>query len=76
MRILRSSIINHLFYSFKKTVTVLSSWEVSYFINQLGSQYYKLELLNSISLAINQGLVPQNIFVANRLLLSTGQIYP
>ncbi|WP_025844177.1 hypothetical protein [Brevibacillus agri] len=43
--------------------TPLSSWEISNFVNQLTSFYFKTELINSISLAINNNIAPENIFI-------------
>lgn len=42
---------------------LLSPWEISHFINQFSSNYYKNELLISISKALNSGIQAENIFV-------------
>jgi hypothetical protein len=47
----------------RKNDIPLNSWEISNTINQLTSYYFKNELINSISLAINQGIKPENIFI-------------
>lgn len=47
----------------RKNDTPLNSWEISNTINQMTSYYFKNELVNSISLAINQGINPENIFI-------------
>lgn len=43
--------------------TLLSPWEISHFINQFSSNYYKNELLLSISKALNSNIPPENIFI-------------
>lgn len=47
----------------RSTEELLSPWEISNFINQFSSNYYKNELLISISKAINSGIPVENIFV-------------
>lgn len=42
---------------------ILSPWQISNLIVKLSSQYYKNELLNTIALAINNGINPKNIFI-------------
>ncbi|MDQ0209089.1 hypothetical protein [Alkalicoccobacillus murimartini] len=43
--------------------TPLNSWEISNFINQLTSYYYKNELINAISHALNNNISAENIFI-------------
>jgi len=43
-------------------------WEIGYFVNRLNTFYYKDEVLNSISAAINSGVSPENIFMLDRSL--------
>jgi hypothetical protein len=43
--------------------TPLNSWEISNTLNLLASYYYKSELINSISLALNEGITPDSIFI-------------
>lgn len=52
-----------------KKETILNSWDLTNFIKQVSGSYYKLELINSISLALNEGISPKNIFVMNRSFL-------
>ncbi|SDD48077.1 hypothetical protein SAMN05428987_4910 [Paenibacillus sp. CF095] len=47
----------------RPTEELLSPWEISNFINQFSSNYYKNELLISISKAINSGTPVENIFI-------------
>lgn len=42
---------------------ILSPWQISNLIVKLSSHYYKNELLNTIALAINNGIDPRNIFI-------------
>ncbi|MED4678062.1 hypothetical protein [Bacillus nitratireducens] len=44
---------------------LLSSWQISNLLSQISSQYYKNELLNTISLALNEGIQPENLFILN-----------
>lgn len=43
-------------------------WEIGYFVNKLNTSYYKFEILNSISNAINSGILPENIIMMDRSL--------
>ncbi|QAB15024.1 hypothetical protein [Hydrogenovibrio thermophilus] len=43
-------------------------WEVGRFINDLNTNYYKFELLNSISTALINDIDPQNIIILNKSL--------
>lgn len=42
---------------------LLSPWQISNLIAKISSYYYKNELLNTISLAIENGIDPKNIFI-------------
>lgn len=42
---------------------LLSPWQISDLFSKLSSTYYKTELLNTISIAINEGIKPENIFI-------------
>ncbi|MCU5063565.1 hypothetical protein OB986_20295 [Bacillus cereus] len=44
---------------------LLSPWQISNFISTISSHYYKNELLNTISLALKEGIEPENIFIFN-----------
>ncbi|WP_144506466.1 hypothetical protein [Bacillus mycoides] len=44
---------------------LLSPWQISNFISTISSHYYKNELLNTISLALKEGIQPENIFIFN-----------
>lgn len=41
----------------------LNSWEISNTLNLLTSYYYKVELINSISFALNENISAENIFI-------------
>lgn len=43
----------------------ISTWEITRFISDLNTYYFKLELINSISNAIKSGIKPSNIFIFN-----------
>ncbi|HEX3045320.1 MAG TPA: hypothetical protein VHY08_11220 [Bacillota bacterium] len=49
--------------------TPLSSWELSNFINNFSTYYYKFELLDTIALALNNGINAENIVIMNRSFL-------
>lgn len=42
---------------------LLSPWQISNFVSTISSHYYKNELLNTISLALKEGIQPENIFI-------------
>ena len=44
---------------------LLTSWQISDFISQLTKHYYKNELMNTISLALKNGISPKNIIIFN-----------
>jgi hypothetical protein len=43
-------------------------WEIAGFLKKLNTVYYKFELLNSISSAINHGIKPEDIFIFDHSL--------
>lgn len=47
----------------KETDEILSSWEISNFLNTLNSSYYKIELINTVALAINNGVDIENLII-------------
>ena len=44
----------------------LNPWEVSSFLNKFNTYYYKAELLNTIAIALNQKIEPENIIIFNQ----------
>jgi len=42
---------------------LLSPWQISNFVSTISSHYYKNEILNTISLALKEGISPENIFI-------------
>ena len=44
----------------------LNPWEISSFLNKFNTYYYKAELLNTIAIALNQGIKPENIIILNQ----------
>ena len=44
----------------------LNPWEITNFVSRISSCFYKLELLNTIAIAINQGVVLNRIFIMDR----------
>ncbi len=46
----------------------ISTWQATRFISDLNTSYYKIELLDSIANAINNGIKPENILILNRSL--------
>ncbi|PKM56617.1 MAG: hypothetical protein CVU98_10310 [Firmicutes bacterium HGW-Firmicutes-3] len=47
----------------RDTEEVMSAWEISNFIANFNSYYYRIELLDSINNAITNGIDPSNIFI-------------
>ncbi|MCP3026894.1 hypothetical protein [Halobacillus sp. A5] len=47
----------------RKEEGLLSPWQISNLVSKMSSYYYKNELLNTISLAIENGIRPNNIFI-------------
>lgn len=47
----------------RNTDEVMSAWEISNFIANFNSYYYRIELLNSIDKAMRDGVEPSNIFI-------------
>lgn len=43
-------------------------WEIAGFLNKFNTVYYKFELLNSISSALQHGIKPQDIFIFDKSL--------
>jgi hypothetical protein len=50
----------------RKTCDLLSPWEISNFVSKLTNSYYKNELINTVALALNQGINSEDIFVINK----------
>ena len=44
----------------------LNPWEITNFVSRVSTYMYKIELINSIALAINQGVDRKNIFVLDK----------
>ena len=44
----------------------LNPWEITNFVSRISSCFYKLELLNTIAIAINQGVALNRIFIMDR----------
>lgn len=42
---------------------LLSPWQISNFVSTISSHYYKNEILNTISLALKEDVLPENIFI-------------
>lgn len=42
---------------------LLSSWQISNMIEQLSKYYYKNEIINTMSIALKEGVKPENIFI-------------
>lgn len=43
----------------------ISSWEVSHFTNKISTCIYKMDLINSVAMAVKVGINTQNIFIMN-----------
>lgn len=42
---------------------ILSPWEISKFLNNFNTYYYKAEVFNTIGIALNNGIKPENILI-------------
>lgn len=51
----------------------LSPWEITNFISRVSTYMYKIEILNTIALAINQGIEKKNIFVLDKAYKLNGK---
>lgn len=50
----------------RKISEPLSTWEVSKFVGRFNTCYYKIELVNTIAIAINNGIKPENIVMLDK----------
>lgn len=44
----------------------LNPWEITNFVSRISTYMYKIELINTIALAINNGVEPKNIFILDK----------
>ena len=44
----------------------LNPWEITHFISRITTYMYKIEVLNTIAMAINSGIEKKNIFVLEK----------
>lgn len=51
----------------------LNPWEITNFIDRVSAYMYKIEMLNTIALAINQGVGKKNIFVLDKAYKLNGK---
>lgn len=47
----------------QKTCKILSPWEISSFISNFNTYYYKSEVMNTIGIALENGVNPKNIII-------------
>lgn len=47
----------------QKTCKILSPWEISSFISNFNTYYYKSEVMNTIGIALKNGVNPKNIII-------------
>lgn len=50
----------------QKTCKILSPWEISSFINSFNTYYYKLDVFNTIGIALKQNIDPKNIIIFDK----------
>lgn len=50
----------------RKSCEPLSTWEVAKFVGRFNTCYYKIELVNTIAIAINNGIKPENIVIMDK----------
>jgi len=46
--------------------TRLNPWEITNFVSRVSTYIYKIEILNTIALAINSGIDVKNIFILDK----------
>jgi len=51
----------------------LSTWEISRFIFDLNTYYYKFEVINAVSVALSNGVLPQNILILDESFMLNRQ---
>lgn len=51
----------------------LNPWEITNFVSRVSTYMYKIEILNTIALAINQGIEKKNIFVLDKAYKLNGK---
>ena len=51
----------------------LNPWEITNFVSRVSTYMYKIEILNTIALAINQGVEKKNIFVLDKAYKLNGK---
>lgn len=44
----------------------LNPWEITNFVSRVSTYMYKIELVNTIAIAINNGIKPENIFILDK----------
>lgn len=50
---------------YRNSESVYSNWQMSNFLNNFNTYYYKFELIDTIALALNNGIEPENIVILN-----------
>ena len=51
----------------------LNPWEITNFVSRVSTYMYKIEIINTIALAINQGIKKKNIFVLDKAYKLNGK---
>lgn len=51
----------------------LNPWEITNFVSRVSTYMYKIEILNTIALAINHGIEKKNIFVLDKAYKLNGK---
>lgn len=57
----------------RKSEERLNPWEITNFVSRVSTYMYKIEILNTIALAINQGIEKKNIFVLDKAYKLNGK---
>lgn len=57
----------------RKSEERLNPWEITNFVSGVSTYMYKIEILNTIALAINQGIEKKNIFVLDKAYKLNGK---
>lgn len=51
----------------------LNPWEITNFVSRVSTYMYKIEILNTIALAVEQGIEKKNIFVLDKAYKLNGK---
>ncbi|MDD4591335.1 MAG: hypothetical protein PHG06_13050 [Parabacteroides sp.] len=72
---MKTQISQYTFELVRKHQLPLNQWELPYYLNLISSNYYKLDIIETIALALNKGVSPKNIVIFNDSFSPTFDYY-